>query len=679
LFIKCIKFVNYNILKYLFLILILIITSVTVFSQDDDDDDGDEFTEKRLEVNDVEFEFKKTETFGSGILKDAVILPKRTAFRVEDLEQDRLRLEKFYFDNGFFDAVIDTATMIDNEDETVDVRFIIIENSRYRYENISYKNLDSIPEDLKKKLFIEPVIKKGGFYSKGGIVAEITRIIDFLQDNGYPFAMQDTADGIIVEKYTNATKVNVELSFFDVNKQYYIGETRIQINNNKYGFDPELIRREINYKEGVLYRKSVILQSERNFSKFAILQGGRIQIDTTLEESNRVNLVANVTLGNKYEITPNIVGVNIHPRFYLGAGVQYLDKNFFGGGRTLTIQLQGLASSKDANRVELSTTLFQPYFIRNSITATYNLSAGFYNIDEKRQILSIRNLFRFNYFIADYTFYNNAFSDITIDLLRIKYKKDDYDIIDEDTTFHPSGELSNVMNSIIGLTLVHDNTNDLYNPSRGFTHSITVEDAGLIPRLIDLLSQKIEYPQYVKFFIPNRAYFDISGGRATSVLAVKFDIGDIIEYGRDENIVPVPIIYRFFSGGSNSIRGWRAQTNGILADPEDGGLFLLEGSLEYRWQTFADNEGFLKNLSTAYFIDYGNVWRNHKVIRFDEIALAIGFGVRYNTFVGPLRIDFGWRLFDPSARDGNNWLFDDAIQIFKGNKFAVQFGIGQAF
>jgi len=37
------------------------------------------------------------------------------------------------------------------------------------------------------------------------------------------------------------------------------------------------------------------------------------------------------------------------------------------------------------------------------------------------------------------------------------------------------------MNSIVGLTLVHNSSNDLFNPSAGGYHSITVESAGLLP------------------------------------------------------------------------------------------------------------------------------------------------------------------------------------------------------
>lgn len=670
-------------MKYIYIILNILFVSLTVYSQNFKDDSKDSNEIKRnikYSVNDVDFKYTKTETINNSLLKEIIVLPYRNSFRPEDLELDRQRIKKYYFDNGYFNADIDTSVTYDNEDESVDVLFIISENVHYRYGNILYKNLDSLPEKIKQEVYKEPVIKRGDFYSKTGVLGEVTRVINVLQENGYPFARQDTSYGTVVEKYTNDTRVNIELAFLDVDKQYNIGKTRVQINNDKYGFDPDLVRRQITYKEGDLYRKDLLQQSERNFSKIAIIQSGRIQIDRTREDRNIVDLVAYITLGDKYEITPNIEGVQIQNEFYVGAGLEYIDNNFFGGGRTLLLQLQGLAHSNDANRIEFSATMYQPYFIRNSMTALYNIRTGFYNINKIKQYFSIRNLFRTNYFIADYTFYNNAYSDITLDLLRTKYKEDGIkkDTRTLDSVFVPKGTIDNSMNSIIGLTLVHDNTNDLYNPSRGFVHSITVEDAGLLPRIMDLLSKKIEYAQYVKIYIPNKAFFDISGGRTISIIASKLNLGDIIEYGSGEHIVPVQDLYRFFSGGSSSLRGWGAKTNGMLTDPTEGGLFLIDGSLEYRWKTFYGNSSFLKNLQTAYFFDYGSVWESHKVFRFSDMSMAIGLGIRYNTFVGPIRIDVGWKLFDPRAKEGEKWLFSVPEQIFK-NKLAIQFGLGQAF
>jgi outer membrane protein assembly factor BamA len=187
----------------------------------------------------------------------------------------------------------------------------------------------------------------------------------------------------------------------------------------------------------------------------------------------------------------------------------------------------------------------------------------------------------------------------------------------------------------------------------------------------------ISYSQYVKLFTDNRFYLNLSRRPGNTVIATNFKIGDIIEYGSGERQIPVQPLYKFYSGGSSSVRGWNAQQNGILANTERGGNFLVEGSIELRKKLFPRSQSFTKNIGAALFFDYGNVWEDHKEFEFNEIALAIGFGVRYDLFIGPVRIDLGFKLYDPRDTE-NKWLFGNFGRIFK-DKFAVHFGIGQAF
>lgn len=78
------------------------------------------------------------------------------------------------------------------------------------------------------------------------------------------------------------------------------------------------------------------------------------------------------------------------------------------------------------------------------------------------------------------------------------------------------------------------------------------------------------------------------------------------------------------------------------------------------------------------FFDYGNVWNSARLFRLNEIAMAIGLGIRYESFAGPLRFDFAFKLYDPKAPQGKKWLFNSGTAFFR-EKFTIQFGIGNAF
>ncbi len=96
------------------------------------------------------------------------------------------------------------------------------------------------------------------------------------------------------------------------------------------------------------------------------------------------------------------------------------------------------------------------------------------------------------------------------------------------------------------------------------------------------------------------------------------------------------------------------------------------------------------------FYDAGNAWDqimelHQNQVGLGQIAQSIGFGLRYNTFFGALRVDLGFKLYDPSGGFDNTglavtpasqgkWLFSSGKSFFSfGNTMNFHFGIGQAF
>jgi outer membrane protein assembly factor BamA len=59
-----------------------------------------------------------------------------------------------------------------------------------------------------------------------------------------------------------------------------------------------------------------------------------------------------------------------------------------------------------------------------------------------------------------------------------------------------------------------------------------------------------------------------------------------------------------------------------------------------------------------------------------KMAWAAGFGIRYNTPIGPLRLDFGFPIYRPGNNVPDYHIWDDS-SIFRDMK--LHFGIGHAF
>ena len=101
----------------------------------------------------------------------------------------------------------------------------------------------------------------------------------------------------------------------------------------------------------------------------------------------------------------------------------------------------------------------------------------------------------------------------------------------------------------------------------------------------------------------------------------------------------LPASLRFFTGGDQSVRGFSYQELGPVDDEGEvtGGRHLLVGSVELDYQVGG-------NWRLAVFTDTGNAFDD-----FDEpLARSSGFGLRYQTPVGPLRVDLANAWSEPS-------------------------------
>ena len=101
---------------------------------------------------------------------------------------------------------------------------------------------------------------------------------------------------------------------------------------------------------------------------------------------------------------------------------------------------------------------------------------------------------------------------------------------------------------------------------------------------------------------------------------------------RNQVLRTLPLPDRFYAGGDYSLRGFKIDS----VDPE-GGNGLLLGSAELRFDAG-------RRLSLAAFTDVGNVYPLASDIAFSDLRYAAGFGIRYRSAVGPIRVDLGFKL-----------------------------------
>jgi outer membrane translocation and assembly module TamA len=131
------------------------------------------------------------------------------------------------------------------------------------------------------------------------------------------------------------------------------------------------------------------------------------------------------------------------------------------------------------------------------------------------------------------------------------------------------------------------------------------------------------------------------------VVAARFGIAGLFIEDASPELDPEsqqlgPTTYRLRGGGANSNRGFLA---GDLGVGRDGGLRRWEGSLELRVP-------FGSSLVLAGFGDVGDVSAGSEV-RFSHLNTTVGFGLRYYTIIGALRLDLGYRVMSLQRADGS--------------------------
>lgn len=131
-------------------------------------------------------------------------------------------------------------------------------------------------------------------------------------------------------------------------------------------------------------------------------------------------------------------------------------------------------------------------------------------------------------------------------------------------------------------------------------------------------------------------------------------LGSIFGEARDS----LPADQRFYAGGGGSLRGYAYQVAGPLA-PNDrplGGRSLLQAGIELRAR-ITDTIGLVP------FVEAGNVYESVTPDLGKGLLADVGLGLRYNTPLGPVRLDVATPLVRRRA--------DSVVQVY--------ISIGQAF
>lgn len=179
----------------------------------------------------------------------------------------------------------------------------------------------------------------------------------------------------------------------------------------------------------------------------------------------------------------------------------------------------------------------------------------------------------------------------------------------------------------------------------------------------------VQFSQYAKTELSFIKQWDFDKKR---VIATRAYTGIAVPYG---NANSIPFIRSFFAGGPNDNRGWQPYD---LGPGKTGGVndfneanFKIALNAEYRFNLFG-------SWNSAVFIDAGNIWNVFDNVTDEnavfqgleslgDLAVGSGFGIRYDLSFFVIRVDVGFKTYEPNPQGGDwfaNYNFSNAVYNF---------------
>jgi outer membrane protein insertion porin family len=571
---------------------------------------------EKIRISDIRFEGNKAFSAGKlrGVMetKEEWFMSWLTGagnYKEEVLKNDALLIADHYMNNGYINIKVgEPAIKLTENHKNLEVVIPVTEGDQYKVSAVTFKG-ELLDEEavLKKKLKLEP----GELFSRALLRADITELTDHYADKGYAFA------NINPSTKTNPEKKELEVTF-EVEKGDLVYLERINITGNPKTRD-KVLRRELRVAEGELYSSTGLKRSKQNLMNTGYFEEANISTPKG-SAPNKLNM--------NVEVKEKATGA-----FTIGGGYSSLDGLLFQGSVSqanfMGLGLKANASAAIGGKSKTySVGLTDPYFLDSKWTLggdVYRSERDYTDYSRRVTGGDIKAGYPFNDFIGTFWMYKYEIKDI-------------YDVINQailqNPTIYPSIQPGSTTTSAIFASLTHNNTDFRFDPSTGMANSLAVEYAGIGGQnkyIREVVDNTFYYPLWWKF-----------------VISTKVVVGAVQQAGG-----PIPMDEKFYLGGMGTIRGFGArsispyqyanyvytdvngvtQTSNVRVDV--GGEKELFGNVELKFPLLPEF-----NIKGVGFFDYGNAWSGSG-IKPPDIFMSYGGGIRWNSPMGPLRLEYG--------------------------------------
>lgn len=608
------------------------------------------------------------------------------------LEQDSLVIRELYRTNGFQNVKVSSEVADDYQGAAgrIHVILTIDEGPQTLVGRLILKGNQGIPSEELQSVMAQ---LEGQAYSEYNALVDRDNVLAYYFDRGY-------RDATFVWKVTPSTaepgKVDVEYSINEGRQQFV---RQVLIGGEEFT-RRSVIEREVRLEPDGPLGQGELRDTQRNLYNLGILSRVDLAVQNPEGDESRRTVLLQVEEANRWTVTTGI-----------GAEVARI-----GGGDFSLQNPEGAATFSPRVSLDVTRLNFR------GLDHTVFLKSRFSTI-QQRVLLGYTAPRPFQ--LTSWTLYLNALQDHTRDVrtftaqrlegsVALSYRRSKSDTVIyranfrrisiSDLKIDPSliPQFSQAVRiAMPSATLIRDRRDNPADSRRGIFFSADFgTSASVLGSEANFNRLALQYTTYHPF------------GK-NIVLARSTQLGIQEPFGGLRKVIPlgattpvftreIPLAERFFSGGGNSHRGFAVNQAGPR-DPVTGfplgGAGLFVNSVELRFPVRKPD------LGAVLFHDAGNVYRrignlsfrlkqrvtaqdmaNQRITDFDYMVHAVGLGIRYNTPIGPVRLDFSYSL-NPPKFYGLSGTINDLIRnpgnttrdLHRLSRFQFFFSIGQTY
>jgi outer membrane protein insertion porin family len=549
----------------------------------------------------------RTKWFLSWITKAGILDKKK-------LEFDAHKITSFYHNHGYIKAKVgEPKVYYDDKIKGLVVSIDISEGERYEVDKVNVAGDLIEPAD---QLLKNVQIGKDGedkVFNRETVRKDMIRLQDIYANDGFAYA---EIKPIIKE---DDEKHLADITYH-ISKGPKVRFERITITGNQHTRD-KVIRRQLKVMEGDYFSGQGLQRSTENLRRLGFFED--VQFHT--KKGTRDDLMdLNVDVKEKGTRTFS-VGAGYSSAYSAFVTFSVSDENFMGLGQRLsaTARIGG-------KNTEFDIRFLEPWLFDTRLS----LGADIYK------------------FTQEYTDYTRAsygtrislgaplYLDYTRGTLMYGYDHANISDVSNEASYIIRDMTGNNVTSSLTLVLRRDSRDRTFNATRGSINEVSVQYAGGFLQGTE---------QFTKYRARSAWYFPLFW---STVFMVQGRAGYIEDRGQ------LSAYQKFFLGGINTIRGYDFNTVSPI-DPATGdyigGNKMMVYNLEYHFPLLKE-----QGLTGLVFFDAGNVWTTESAdaYNFSGLMKSVGAGVRWFSPLGPLRLEYGWKLdTQPLDDSAGKWEF----------------------